>query len=247
MISQKDLYEIALDRQMYDDIERLNSESAHYTVLRRIFEENEVQLEDDFLWNVFLATLKRVDVNLDRDLWGIEKGLSYPQSSIEEHRKLLEFCDAQINNIDADLNKVIASLDAGVQYFIKCLILLKLYSLALRRYPLGADENSLEGISHGSHWLRLAAKAFIYINSGCENRGFSHHKWAYQEIVGLCEANVDSFFMAAMCSRAFWVPMTALLFNGLAETYEPSPELVSFINDYGASIRNTFFTLKKEI
>ena len=40
MISQKDLYDMALDRQMYEDIERLDSEETYSTLIRDIFSKN---------------------------------------------------------------------------------------------------------------------------------------------------------------------------------------------------------------
>jgi len=240
MNSQKDLYDLALERQMYADLDKMQDEKVHYTLINDLFSKNK-EFDHDFIWDIYLEQIKRRDYNLDKNTWNLNGELRYPQSSFEESSKLIEFCFNQIKNIDSDINVSLDLIDSKKGEFIKILILIKVLSLAIRRYPQSLDKTVFDSITSDSHWIKYASKCLIYINSGCEYGSFSHHSWEYEKTEELCSANSSAFFISSLCSAAFWVPLTALMFDKLAEKYKPHPKLIEFINDYGFNIRNAFF------
>lgn len=181
MISQKDLYDIALERQMYEDIKNLNNEQAFYTLLIDIFSSDK-KFETDFLWAFYLDALNKKDFSLDSENWILDKNLSYPQSSFEQARVLLNFFNEKIVAFDQNLGQFLTAIEDDLSKFIKSLIAIKIYSLAVRRYPQSIDKSSYESITNDSHWIKRSAKNLIYINSGCEYGDFSHHKWQLEEL-----------------------------------------------------------------
>lgn len=239
MLSQRELYQQALDRQMYDDVKKMNEGEILYTLLYDVFSKK-IELEDENLWSLYLEVIRRNDWDLDRAVWGVLGEQRYPQSQLDEAKRILEFFDQYIDRVDINLEWAIDSIGNRFAEFTKNLIIIKLYSLAIRRYPGLIDDEKFKSIGMESHWIRRAAKILVYINGGCEYGNFSYHQWKFEEISDYCSQDVNIFFLASVNSRAFWVPLTALMFDGLAKKNALDPRIIEFVNDYGSQIMDVF-------
>jgi hypothetical protein len=237
---------LRLDREMDALSDRVKDSTKYYTLVRE-FLLDQIQLSHNVSWKLFLKSLTLKEHHLDKVIWSLNDQITYPESAFEEMRKLADLCDLIIETIDSDPVKVIESREENPVGFIKILIIIKLYSLALRLYPQEIDEIKFDGITEKSHWVRYAAKCLVYTNSGCESTYSIGYKWTYEKTNELCKGNASAFFIGSICSPAFWVPLTALMFDKLAKKYKLNPRIIELINYSSYKIRGTFFQDAKEI
>ena len=245
MISKQDLLEKTFGGQIYADIDKIYIQEVHYNLINFIFTKK-IVFKEDFVWDIYLAQIQKTDYSLDSNIWILNEQLKYPKNKYEQSSKIIELCEDNIKNINTEIDFTINSIETNKVEFIKALILIKILSLAIRRYPYSINQSVFDEITNNSHWIKYASKCLIYINGGCEYGGFSYYGWKYEKTDELCSGNSSAFFMASMCSKAFWVPITSLMFDKLAEKYQPNPKLIEYINNYGGEIRNAFFTYKEE-
>ena len=237
---------LRMDREMDALSDGIKDSKNYYTQVRELLLD-QIQLSHDVSWKLFLKSLTLKEHHLDKAIWGLNDQIPYPESTFEQMRKLTDLCDLIIETIDNDPVKVIESSEDNPIGFTKILIIIKLYSLALRRYPQEIDEIKFNGITEESHWVRYAAKCLVYTNSGCEATYLIGYNWTYEKTNEFCKGNASAFFIGSICSAAFWVPLTSLMFDKLAKKYEINPRIIEFINYYSYKIRGTFFQAAKAI
>lgn len=237
---------LRMDREMDALGDRIKDSTKYYTLVRE-FLLDQIQLSHDVSWQLYLKSLTLKEHHFDKVIWGLNDQLSYPESTFEQMRKLVELCDSIIETIDNDPVKAIESSEENPVGFIKILIIIKLYSLALRRYPEEIDEMKFDGITEESHWVRYAAKCLVYTNSGCESYYSIGWKWTYEKTNEFCKGNASAFFIGSICSAAFWVPLTALMFDKLAKKYDLNHKIIRFLHYANYDIRCAFFQDSKAI
>jgi hypothetical protein len=237
---------LRMDREMDALSDRIKDSTKYYTLVRE-FLLDQIQLSHDESWKLYLKSLTLKEHHFDKVIWGLNDQLSYPESTFEQMRKLVDLCDSIIETIDNDPVQAIESSEENPVVFIKILIIIKLYSLALRRYPQEIDEMKFDGITEESHWVRYAAKCLVYTNSGCEDTHLIGYKCTYEKTNEFCKGNASAFFIGSICSPAFWVPLTALMFDKLAEKYKLNARIIEFINYYSYKIRGALFQEAKAI
>lgn len=235
---------ISMDRELDAMSDKMMDSKRHYTLIRK-FLSNQIELSRDLAWQLYLRSLTLKDHDLDGDIWSINRKLAYPERMFEEMSKLLEFYDDLIEKIDSDLVKEIESSEDDIVAFIKILLIIKVYSLALRRYPQRTDAMRFDSITGESHWVKYAAKCLVYTNSGCENTYTIGYEWTYEKTNEYCKGHAGAFFIGSIGSAAFWVPLTALIFNNLAKKYDLNHRVKEFINCYNYKIRGVFFQEEK--
>ena len=114
-------------------------------------------------------------------------------------------------------------------------------------YPQEIDEINFERITEESHWVRYAAKCLVYTNRGCEANYSIGYKWTYVKTNEFCKGNVSAFFIGSICSAAFWVPLTALMFDKLAKKYDLNNKIIRFLHYSSYDIRNALFQDSKVV
>ena len=246
------------ERQMYDDLDRMDEESTHFfDIIWQLFNSEKEIEHEDLIWGIYRKTITCNSIEMDATTWKIGKSnLPYPKSFFCKCDTLIQFVEINCAKYESSISDLISKNKSDHKQLFKALILIKLLSLAIRRYPCGINQEQFDQIQGNSHWIFKAAKVLIKINSGSEGVG---SRPAYgvvaidrfnldttlEQMKEMCSNDVDVFFAGASNARVFWVPRYALLFDNLAKTFNPNKNLITFINNHGYRIRFAFYPLRK--
>ena len=224
----------------YDHHDEWKQDVADFTQIRSVL-SRDAEVSASETWAAYLKLLDKNSISLDDKVWGVEQGLSYPESSFAQARTVATFCETALETADNSVESLFENALDDEARMLRHLMLVKLYSLALRRYPQEEDKDLLAKVGGQAHWIKRSAKALVYVNRACETKGFSKYRWSLDELKNYCERDTTCFFLGAINSKAFWLPITALVFEKLSEKYSLDSEVTDFINDFGRVIKSGFF------